>query len=177
MFGLKNSTGVAAFWCKHCARLVSLEEHKPVTSKPLWRILLRFKGESLPRSGLRLRELKLQFKEAAKRFENQNNIQTSIFIWEDGRVIKIHKWDGHGMKWVVGLKGKKPVKKVVKKVRKRGKKKVKRVRRRNRKRCKGCNTLFSPTGRQIYCNRNCGQKTWQRDYNKTKRENQKGTIK
>ncbi len=159
--------GIVGYWCKHCNKLVSMD-HTRLTPLPLWKLLLRLKGHSLPRRGQKRRELITEFKEMAKRFENQTNIRTVLLIWGNGEVLRTIIWDGHEKKWVVDMK--KPKKrKVVKKVVKK-KKAKKRVRRRNRKRCKGCNTLFSPTGRQIYCNRNCGQKAWQKSYNQRKRE-------
>jgi hypothetical protein len=163
------ATGTIGYWCKHCSKLVTID-HTRLTPLPLWKLLLQLKDHSLPRRGRERRELTEQFKEMAKRFVHQTNIQTVLFIWNAG-VVRTIKWDGHEKKWVKDMEKPKPKKVVVKVVKKKNKKKVKkRVRRKNRKRCKGCNTLFSPTGRQIFCNPRCKAKSWQKVYRKRKRE-------
>ena len=152
--------GIAAIWCKGCRRFVLTSDHKVVSRTPLWKILLWLDGHSLPEQGAKRRELSAQYKEAAKRFEHQVNIQTRLFIWDSkgNQALRIVRWDGHEDKWVVETKKKEPKKVVVKVVNKKKVKKVviKRIRGKKRQRCKGCNSLYSPkSGRQKYCNTNC----------------------
>lgn len=167
--------GVAAIWCKHCHRFVFTSGHKVVSRTPLWKILLWLDGHSLPEKGAKRRELSLQYKEAAKRFEHQSNIQTRLFIWDtDGnQALRIVKWDGHKDKWVVEKKKKEPKKIVVVEVVNKKKKKVvvKRIRGKRRRRCKGCNKLFSPkVGNQKYCTPDCGNRArFRAFYNKRKK--------
>lgn len=159
---------IPAMWCRHHQRLCSLETHKLITPKPLWELLLRFRGHSLPRRGPKRRELITKFKERAKRLEHRTNIQTHLFIWngDEREVVAIKKWNGKTKKWVLGIRRKKKAKKRKVVVRKKNKK-PKRVRRKRRIRCKGCNKLFAPkTGQQKYCSTACGNRSRVRQFRK-----------
>ncbi len=151
--------GIATYWCKGCKHLVATNTHKTISKMPLWKILLRLDGHSLPHTGKRRRELMTQYKEAAKRLEHQTNIQTRLVIWNREEALRIVRWDGKEKKWVVEKKKKEPPKTIKENVVKK-KVVVKKIRGKRRKRCKGCNKLFSPkVGNQKYCTPDCGNRT------------------